>query len=65
VGSATETEAESAALTAEADKLTVRRHIAAMGYDVSDEDMEQIYYQFRRPRRKKAGLQPGSGGAGG
>ena len=53
VGSATETEAESAALTSDADKLTVRRHITAMGYDVSDEDMEQIYYQFQALAGKK------------
>ncbi|MCF0120783.1 MAG: hypothetical protein HUJ65_04010, partial [Oscillospiraceae bacterium] len=53
-GSATESETESEELSADADKLTVRRHIVAMGYDVSDDDMEHIYYLFRELAAKKA-----------
>lgn len=49
----TEHEGDQAQLTADADLLTVRRHIQTLGYDLEEADMEAVYRQFQRLIAKK------------
>lgn len=48
-----EAEGDRAALTADADLLTVRRRVQALGYDLAEADMEAVYKQFQRLAGKK------------
>ena len=48
-----ENAASGEALTADSDLLTVRRRVEALGYDLEEKDLEQVFHQVHRLAAKK------------